>query len=169
MICPTCGSGRTEYVKEQFQENYSKRDSNEIKNEAGIDSKVRIARSHVKGEENQSGLVIPRRERWACHDCGNSFNEKDPFLISGHRVWMGEQFFSDYYRLTALSDMKALFPELKKRLPKGLTAEINKFETPKYPFEFDIRIKIRRNQYVLTCFVGIDTTAYVKLEGMTRN
>jgi hypothetical protein len=169
LICPICGSGRTEYITERFQENFEKKNSNEVHTEAGFDSRIKINRSHIEGEEINSGLIIPRKERWACHDCGNSFDTNEPIMISGHRVWMGDQFFSDYYRITALSDMTLLFPELKKRLPRSLSAELRRFEIPVYPFEFDVRIKIRRKQYVLTCFVGMDESAYVKLEGMTRN
>lgn len=168
MICPNCGSSRTEYIKEQFQESFEKKNSEEKSYIAGFESHIKLSNEHTRGEGEQSGITIQRRERWACFDCGNSFREEDPVFISGHRIWIGEQFFSDYYRWTALVDLKLLFSELKKKLPRSLTYQLKKKESPTYPFEMDLGVRLNRGHYILTCYVALEEYVYVKLEGITR-
>ena len=168
MICPVCGSGKTEFIEDRFQEHFHRKDSTESGQEVGLDVKLKFTKSDKKGKEEHSGLIIPREERWICKNCGDSFSSDEPVTIAGYTLVMSEQFVSDYSRLTALNDMRILFAELTNMLPRRLAVEFKKTDQPKYPFETDVIVKINRIQYRLTCYVEMDEFAYMKVEGMTR-
>lgn len=169
-ICPECGSSKMELIEDEFTEIIKKGHADEIGRDIGINSHVKAGWSKTESENNEAGLYIPRKDRLVCHDCGTSFpkNNVPHTIINGYKVFMNDQFISDYFRETGKYDLKDLFVQIRINLGKFMKEVIKNNKTGSGKQQFSMRIVICKIRYSLTCEIDLKEMSGIVMEGLVR-
>ena len=88
MICPECGSSKTEFIDRPFTESIKRKNTTSTSNDKGIDLKIRFNHHKTEGEDNTSSINIPHENGYACKDCGRSFLDSTNTIISGYKIFI---------------------------------------------------------------------------------
>ena len=169
LICPFCGSASIEFIKDKFDETIAQTNTTVISKSKGISSKIHLKKESKIGYGSTAGLKLKRNNRWICHDCGHSFDQQTKTIIGGYMIGLSKQFLHDYFQLTSLIDMKDLFRELIKKMPRTVAKYIELDPNRAFsPSQFDIGVRISWTRFIVTCDLMKNSDFYVKLEGLVR-
>lgn len=168
MLCPECGSSKTEFINHPFTEIIRRKNTTSISNGKGVDLKIQFNHNKTEGEDNTSSTNIPRENGYTCKDCGRAFLENADTIISGYKILIAEQFISDYQRLTVKSDLVEFFKELNNKLPKRMTKLLKDERRSSGTYQFTMEIIISGLKYSLTCEIDFENTKGINMEGVVR-
>lgn len=167
MLCPNCGSSKTELMEQPFSQTIKREEINGIINRIGMELRFILSRQKTEGQNDGLTINMTRNNGWVCHDCGNSFSKDNipDIVINGYKIFITEQFISDYFRQTAKSDLKDLFTELRKKLDKSIKRFTKNHDGDQ---QFVMEIIISKIKYSLTCEIRFKEMRGISMEGLVR-
>ena len=167
MLCPNCGSSKTELIEQPFNQTIKREETNGIISRIGMELRFILSREKAEGKNGGSTINMTRNSGWVCHDCGNSFSNGSipDTIINGYKIFFKEQFISDYFCETAKSDLKDLFTELRKKLDKSIKRFTKNHDGDQ---QFVMEIIISKIKYSLTCEIRFKEMRGISMEGLVR-